>query len=244
MKKTVVIFSGAGLSAESGIPTFRDSNGLWENHKVQDVATHDGWQRNPQLVLDFYAARLAASQNTEPNEAHRSIARLEEKYNVVNFTQNVDNLLERAGCTNVRHVHGTLFRRKCQNHWDVPSRPEDKFSCNYKADHVEAVKLGEECPKCQGQLRPDVVWFGESVEMGYEEIHRLIKNCKNNDGTFICVGTSAQVYPAATLVDSFYGLRNKYIVDLNPQPNGNYTLLTGKASEQIKLLADRLLDAI
>lgn len=165
--KTVVIFSGAGLSAESGIPTFRDADGLWENHKVEDVASHDGWLRNPKLVLDFYAARFAASQKAEPNEAHLSIARLEKKFKVVNFTQNVDNLLERAGCTDVRHVHGTLFRRKCENHYDILSNASrTKSTCDYRVDHSEPVKFGDHCTECLGQLRPDIVWFGEAVDMG------------------------------------------------------------------------------
>jgi len=105
-KKTVVVFSGAGLSAESGIPTFRDSNGLWENHRVEDVASPSGWRRDPALVLRFYDLRFYGVQAAQPNEAHRSIARLQSRFNVLNITQNIDDLLERAGCENVVHLHG------------------------------------------------------------------------------------------------------------------------------------------
>ena len=108
MKKNIVIFSGAGLSKESGIPTFRDSNGLWHNHNVSDVADHDGWFRNPKLVLDFYKERFENIKKCEPNDAHKAIASLQDKFNVINITQNIDDLLERAGCENVWHLHGSI----------------------------------------------------------------------------------------------------------------------------------------
>lgn len=243
MPKTIVIFSGAGLSAESGIPTFRDSDGLWENHKVEDVASPEGWKRNPQIVLDFYAARLHASSKAEPNAAHCNIARLQEKYKVVNITQNVDNLLERAGCTDVRHLHGSLFRRKCEHHYDISNLEGDmQFTCNYKADQTEPVQLGEKCPKCQGQLRPDVVWFGEAVDM-QSHVRNLVKETKDTDGAFICIGTSAQVFPAAFLLNDFFDLKHKYIVNKKCQPIGDYKLYEGNASEQMKILTDSLLDS-
>src|SRR5688572_31167410 len=115
MKNTVVVFSGAGLSAESGLSTFRDANGLWNNHNMMDVAHPDGWKRNPEVVLKFYTKLMYSVKDAKPNEAHYSIARLQTKFNVVNVTQNIDNLLERAGCKDVRHLHGNLFTRKCSN---------------------------------------------------------------------------------------------------------------------------------
>lgn len=110
--KKMVVFSGAGLSAESGIPTFRDSDGLWENHKVEDVADPDGWRRDPELVLKFYQQRFDAISNAEPNDAHKAIADMQDRYDIINYTQNIDNLLERAGCQNVQHMHGSVFRKK------------------------------------------------------------------------------------------------------------------------------------
>src|SRR5262245_53512152 len=117
--KTIVVFSGAGLSQESGIPTFRDSNGLWHNHRVEDVATPEAWRRNMPLVLEFYAQRFCGLQEARPNAAHRGLASLESKFRVVHVTQNVDNLLERAGCREIRHLHGSLVHRKCEWHHSI-----------------------------------------------------------------------------------------------------------------------------
>lgn len=240
--KTIVVFSGAGLSAESGVPTFRDSNGLWENHRVEDVASQDGWRSNPQLVLDFYEQRFHGIRKCEPNAAHLAIAKLQEKYNVVNITQNIDDLLERAGCQNVQHIHGSAFSRKCEWHKNITVLDGDiNFDCDYEADQDSPVKLGDKCPKCDGQLRPSVVWFGEAVDMKYEPMAELVKEVKYNDGIFICVGTSAQVYPAAYLISFFAQAPNKYIVDLKPQKVGDYTLLEGKAGEVLPGLVDTLL---
>jgi NAD-dependent deacetylase len=241
--RTIVIFSGAGLSAESGIPTFRDSNGLWENHKVEDVASQEGWERDRQLVLNFYAQRFNSVRKVEPNEAHRSIARLQSQFNVINITQNIDDLLERAGCTNVRHLHGSVNRRKCQWHKDTTVLDGDiNFKCDYKIEQTEPVKEGDLCPKCGGQLRPDVVWFGEAVDMPYEYCAGLVKEVKYNNGVFICIGTSIQVQPAASLVPFFSQVKNKYIIDRKPFKVADYELLAGNASEQMKILADKLLE--
>jgi NAD-dependent deacetylase len=242
-----VIFSGAGLSAESGVPTFRDSNGLWENHKVEDVASQDGWKRDKQTVLKFYDARFHGIKAVQPNDAHKAIARLQEKFNVINVTQNIDDLLERAGCTNVRHLHGIITRRKCEWHKDISNLDGDmNFVCDYKEDQTSPVTLGEMCPFCPeagrvGQLRPDVVWFGEAVDLPYNYMADLCREVKYNNGVFICVGTSAQVYPAAYLVSFFSQVKNKYIVDKKPIKVSDYTLLEGSAGEQMTKLADKLL---
>lgn len=240
--RKVVIFSGAGLSAESGIPTFRDSNGLWENHKVEDVAHPSGWKRDKNLVIEFYRQRFESVKNCEPNEAHKSIARLQDKFEVINITQNIDDLLERAGCKEVRHLHGSINKRKCEWHKSCSMLDGDSFYvCDYAVDHTEPVKLGDLCPKCSGQLRPDVVWFDEPVAFEFETIRELVRDVKYNDGVFICIGTSAQVHPAAALIPLFVQVNNKYIIDLNARPIGNYTLLKGNASEKMKELADKLL---
>lgn len=241
--KTVVVFSGAGLSAESGVPTFRDADGLWENHHVQDVASQDGWRRDPQLVLNFYEQRFIGVRACEPNDAHKALARLQEKYNVVNITQNIDDLLERAGCTDVRHLHGSLFKRKCERHKSI-MRGGGKFNCNYETVQDQPVRLGDTCQDCGKQVRPSVVWFGEAVDMDYDGIRELVREVKYNDGVFICVGTSAQVHPAAALIPLFCQVPKKYIIDPKPTKIGDYTLLTGKAGEILPNLVDELLDQV
>lgn len=238
-KKTVVVFSGAGLSAESGIPTFRDSNGLWENHRVEDVASPGGWRRDPALVLNFYELRFHAVRAAQPNQAHASIARLQSKFNVLNITQNIDDLLERAGCENVAHLHGLITRRKCEFHRDIFC--DGRFRCDFKADQDAPVKLGDVCPKCGGQLRPDVVWFGEAVNFDFGRLSLLVEELDRNDGVFICVGTSAQVTPASHLVPIFAPVKAKYIIDLRARPTGDYTLLEGPATAMMKKLAGELL---
>jgi NAD-dependent deacetylase len=241
-KRTVVIFSGAGLSAESGIPTFRDANGLWENHSVEEVASPFGWRGDPSLVLRFYALRWQALQQAEPNEAHRSIARLQSKFNVVNITQNVDDLLERAGCEDVVHLHGTLTRRKCEFHQDIYS--DGRFSCDYKVTHEAPVALGELCPKCGGQLRPDVVWFYESVNFDFHAQRKVAEELMREDGLFICIGTSALVAPASSLIEIFLPVKHKYLINLKAEPTFDYELLEGPASSMMSRLADRLLRKI
>ncbi len=235
MKKTIVIFSGAGLSVESGIPTFRDSNGLWENHKVEDVATYDGWIKNTSLVLDFYAARFANIASCVPNDAHKAIASLESFYNVINITQNIDDLLERAGCTNVIHLHGKYNRKKCSVH----------ELCDYNIDISSPIVMGDLCPKCGNQTRPDVVWFGEDVPaMDYKWMKKMNKDMGINDGIFICIGTSGRVYPTADILHSFYSVKRKYIIDKNPSNLLGFTKMTGNATEQMKILADILISKV
>ena len=235
--KTMVVFSGAGLSAESGIPTFRDSNGLWENHKVEDVAHPKGWEDNKELVLNFYKQRFIGVSETEPNDAHKAIADMQDRYNVVNFTQNIDDLLERAGCTDVRHMHGSLFRKKCEFHKNTG---DCAAHCDYVEECTEPVKLGDKCPKCEGQIRPDVVWFTEAVQYELEDIIAFCKEVKYNNGVFICVGTSGEVHPAASLISFFSQVKNKYIVDLKPRKIGDYELIEGLATTGMRQLEKQL----
>lgn len=238
-KRTVVVFSGAGLSAESGIPTFRDSNGLWESYRVEEVASPGGWRRDPALVLRFYELRFRGVQAAQPNEAHHSIARLQSRFNVLNITQNIDDLLERAGCENVVHLHGLITRRKCEFHHDIFS--DGGYTCDFKTHQEAPVQIGDLCPKCGGQLRPDVVWFGEAVNFDFGQLSVLVDEVDRDDGVFICIGTSAQVTPASHLIPIFSPVKNKYIIDVKTRPTGDYTLLEGPATAMMKKLADRLM---
>jgi len=196
-KKNLVILTGAGISAESGVPTFRDSGGLWEGHRVHDVASPMGWAQNPQLVLDFYNGRRKALDSVEPNDAHRLIVELEEFYNVFVITQNVDDLHERAGTKNNRmvHLHGELRKMR--------SVKDDETLYNYDED----IKIGDLAPD-GGQFRPHIVWFGESVPLfGY-----AMKVAMNSD-VFVVIGTSLQVYPAASLIQYVPPFCPKYLIN-------------------------------
>ena len=189
-RKKITVLTGAGVSAESGISTFRDSDGLWENHKVEDVASIEGWYRNPALVLDFYNARRAQLFTVKPNAAHMAIASLEEEYDVTVVTQNVDNLHERAGSTRVIHLHGELTKvrpENCCNDRDGYSE-ETVFDIG-----AEPVHVGDMAPN-GAQLRPHIVWFGEAVP----KIEAAIDAVEAAD-IILIVGTSLQVYPAAGL---------------------------------------------
>lgn len=179
--KKILIFTGAGVSKESGIETFRDANGLWNNYKIEDVATPDGWRKNRQLVLDFYNDRRAQLNTVEPNLAHQLIASLEKDFDVCIVTQNVDNLHERAGSKNIIHLHGELTKSRST----FPGSTET-YDC--QGD----INLGDKCPR-GSQLRPNIVWFGESLDP------IKIKNAETeSEKCDICiiVGTSMQVSPA------------------------------------------------
>ena len=190
MKKKLAVLTGAGVSAESGISTFRDSDGLWEQHKVEDVASIEGWYRNPALVLDFYNARRAQLPTVRPNAAHLAIASLEDEYDVTVVTQNVDNLHERAGSTRVIHLHGELTKVRPENRCNEM----DGFSEETVFDiGAEAVHIGDLAPN-GAQLRPHIVWFGEAVP----KIEAAIDAVEAAD-IILIVGTSLQVYPAAGL---------------------------------------------
>ena len=190
MKKKLVVLTGAGVSAESGVSTFRDSDGLWEQHKVEDVASIEGWYRDPALVLDFYNARRAQLASVRPNAAHLAIASLEDEWDVTVVTQNVDNLHERAGSTRIIHLHGELTKvrpENCFNDRDGYSE-ETVFDIGF-----DAIEVGDKAPN-GAQLRPHIVWFGEAVP----KIDSAIDAVEAAD-IILIVGTSLQVYPAAGL---------------------------------------------
>ncbi len=235
----IVIFSGAGLSTESGIPTFRDSGGLWEQHRVEDVASTEGWSRNKQFVLSFYAQRFIKQTECVPNPAHLAIAELSQHHSVVCITQNIDTLLERAGCADVWHLHGRIDFQKCEYHRSLAFYQDSEFHCDYRSQISEPIRLGDLCPVCGGQLRPDIVWFGEPVEMREEFMFELVSKAD----IFIGIGTSAQVYPAANILPMFRRTPEKYFID--PHPNHDaltgFTILQGSAGEQMPKLAKKIL---
>ena len=196
--KKIVVLTGAGISAESGLKTFRDSGGLWEEHRIEDVATFDGWQRNPQLVLTFYNERRKQLINAQPNAAHRALVRLEQKYDVQIITQNVDDLHERAGSSKVLHLHGELKK--------VRSTIDNNLVYDLKGWEL---KMGDKCEK-GSQLRPHIVWFGEAVPM-----IQLATEMTERADIFIVIGTSLNVYPAASLVQFVPDKATMYLIDPN-----------------------------
>lgn len=226
MKKLVVL-TGAGISAESGIPTFRDSGGLWEGYDVNEVATFEGWQKNPELVLEFYNQRRKRALEVEPNEGHRVLVELESHFNVTIITQNVDNLHERAGSSNVLHLHGSLFQ----------SRSTVDESLVYDIEGWE-LKLGDLCEK-GSQLRPNIVWFGELVPMMEVAAAEAAKA-----DVFMVVGTSMVVYPAASLIHYVPHHVQKFVVDPNLPDVGyvpNVTMIAEKASTGLRKIKDAVI---
>ena len=204
MKEKLVVLTGAGVSAESGISTFRTNNGLWENHKVEDVASIEGWYRNPQLVLDFYNERRQQLGTVKPNAAHYAIAELEKEWDVTVVTQNVDNLHERAGSTRVFHLHGQLTKVRPENCCNEMDGFDESavFDIGY-----DVINLGDLAPN-GAQLRPHIVWFGEPVPY----INAAIDHVENAD-VLLIVGTSLQVYPAAGLYAYAKADTPIYIID-------------------------------
>lgn len=196
MKKKIVVLSGAGISAESGIKTFRDSNGLWENHRVEDVASPEGFAKNPQLVLDFYNARRQLKE-VEPNEAHKILAELEKDFDIEIITQNVDDLHERAGSTKVLHLHGELRKARPVN------------SLTKIIPWEKDLNLGA-LDENGNQLRPHIVWFGEMVP----EMDNALEVASNAD-IFLVIGTSMQVYPAAGLIHEIPENCEIFVIDPN-----------------------------
>jgi NAD-dependent deacetylase len=196
--KTVVVLTGAGISSESGCNTFRDNNGLWRKYRVEEVASPVAWQRDPALVLDFYNERRKKLFEVEPNAGHLALVELEKKFNVQIITQNVDDLHERAGSSNVLHLHGELKKARSTVDPDLI----------YELDHWE-LKLGDKCEK-GSQLRPHIVWFGEPVPM----IEEAVKVAAKAD-LFVVVGTSMAVYPAAGLIGYVNNDVPKYYIDPN-----------------------------
>lgn len=201
MIKKLVVLSGAGISAESGVKTFRDSNGLWENHRIEDVASPEGFQRNPQMVLDFYNARRKQLQEVEPNEAHLLLAKLEEYFEVHIITQNVDDLHERGGSSRIIHLHGELKK----------ARPIDSESETIVWE--KDLNLGDLNSKGV-QLRPHIVWFGEMVP----EMDQAVKIAETAD-IFLVIGTSMQVYPAASLIQFIPDHCEVFVIDPNLDQN-------------------------
>jgi NAD-dependent deacetylase len=197
MKKKLVILSGAGVSAESGVQTFRGGKGLWDGHKVEDVASPRGWNMNQQLVLDFYNKRRAELHTVEPNDAHKIIAELEKDFDVHIITQNVDDLHERAGSTNVLHLHGELLKAR--------STVKEDYVIDWFGDMTE-----DDIDDEGDQLRPHIVWFGEDVPM----MNTATRTIKTAD-IVIIIGTSMQVYPAANLV---YHTHAPDIYYIDPDP--------------------------
>jgi len=194
----IVVLSGAGISAESGLKTFRDAGGLWEGHDVTKVATPQAFERDPQMVLEFYNQRRRQLKTVQPNKAHRLIAELEQHFSVQIITQNVDDLHERAGSSDVLHLHGELFK----------VRPVDNANVVYHWE--EDLVLGD-VDENNSQLRPHVVWFGEAVPKMMEAVPIV-----QNADALIVIGTSLQVYPAAGLVDMAKPEARVYLVDPSP----------------------------
>ncbi len=224
-KKKVVVLTGAGISAESGISTFRDSDGLWEQYRVEDVATYDAYLRNPELVLNFYNERRRQLFAVKPNDGHRQLVRLEEKYDVHIITQNIDNLHEQAGSTNVLHLHGLLTQAR--------SDRDDNLIIDIGDRDIH---LGDKAPD-GAQLRPHVVWFGEAVP----NIEPAAELCEKAD-YFVVVGTSMNVYPAAGLIHYVPRTSPCYLVDPKAVPISRpITIFQEKAGTGVKKVVDELL---
>jgi NAD-dependent deacetylase len=223
----IVVFSGAGMSAESGLKTFRDNDGLWENHKVEDVATPQAWKANPKMVLDFYNLRRKQLFKAKPNAAHYLIAKLEEANDVMVITQNIDDLHERAGSRNVLHLHGELKKVKSE-----------------KFDHLiyewpkPDLNIGDLCERGT-QLRPHIVWFGEEVPM----MDNALKIAKTAE-ILIVIGTSLNVYPAANIAFAVGNSCNKYLIDPDPPQltnTENFTIIKAGAEEGLSILLKKII---
>ena len=217
MKKLVVL-TGAGISAESGLKTFRDSDGLWMGYDVYEVASPQGWHKNPRLVLDFYNQRRKEVAKAGPNAAHKGIAQFQDKYNVTVITQNIDDLHERAGSKNVLHLHGEIFKMRGE-------KDENIFY-----EIREDIQYGQKAPDGT-QFRPHVVWFCEPVPM-IEEAAKLMTTAD----LFILAGTSLQVYPAAGLIDFLPLGIPKFIIDKNPPfvpSHHNFKVIEKTATEGV-----------
>lgn len=224
--KKVVVLTGAGISAESGLKTFRDSDGLWEGYDINEVATPQAWQRNPELVQDFYNMRRKAVLEAKPNAAHYALVRLEEQYEVTIITQNIDDLHERAGSTKVVHLHGIITRSQ--------SSVNPRLTYPIKGWEL---KMGELC-KLGSQLRAHVVWFGEDVPM----IETALKICAAAD-VFILIGSSLAVYPAAGLINHVPDGVTKYIIDPNIPPIGKDSLIV-KVEERATIGVPQVVDSL
>lgn len=227
MKKLVVL-TGSGISSESGLKTFRDSGGLWENYDVMEVASYTGWTRNMELVLRFYNERRAQLENAIPNNGHKGLVELEEFFDVRIITQNVDNLHEKAGSRNVLHLHGILTQAKSTGDQDLI------YDIGYKP-----IQLGDTCEKGY-QLRPNIVWFGEAVPA----IEKAAVITSEAD-IFVVVGTSMVVYPAAGLIDYVPRNASIFLIDPNDVAVPIYkpiTFIKEKAGSGVERLKNILMD--
>ena len=228
--KKLVILTGAGISAESGIKTFRDSDGLWEGHNLMEVATPQGWFKNQELVLDFYNQRRKQLHEVKPNIGHKILAKLEQQFDVHIITQNVDNLHQQAGSTKVLHLHGELFKVRST---------KDK---NYILDWTSDLKTGDVDPN-GNQLRPHIVWFGEDVPALDEAI-----NITQQADYFVIIGTSMQVYPAAGLLH--YTNKNVPVFYIDPKPAPIYDIvnplevISMSATEGVPYWSEKLLKSM
>ncbi len=219
--KKIVVLTGAGISAESGISTFRDSNGLWENHDIMEVASPQGWINNPELVLNFYNLRRKQLKEVQPNPAHYFLKELEEKYKVVVITQNVDDLHERAGSSHIIHLHGELLKARSEKSEDLV------------LDWEEDIHLGD-LAEDGAQIRPHIVWFGEMVPM----LEKAVEEVLSAD-IMLVIGTSLQVYPAASLIDYMEYGKPIYVIDPNSvsvSNNPHIKIIRKKATEGVKEL--------
>lgn len=229
---SIVILTGAGVSAESGLRTFRDADGLWEDHRVQDVATPEAFDRDPDLVLRFYSQRRRQLRDVEPNAAHQALARLEREWPwpFLLVTQNVDDLHERAGSQNLIHMHGELLKARCLTCQCV-------FTCSGDID------LKSQCPRCRASycLRPRIVWFGETP-LDLERIYDAVQNC----AIFAAIGTSGAVYPAAGLVS--FTPKDAHTIELNLESSAGVIKFRearhGKASEVVPTWVEEVLTGL
>lgn len=226
--KKIVVLTGAGISAESGIRTFRDADGLWEGHDIMEVASPIGWRNNPTLVLDFYNKRRRQLRDVQPNAAHEALVTLENNFDVTIVTQNVDDLHERAGSSHIVHLHGELLKVRSQ------------FDQNLILDWTPDLNIGDLCEH-NSQLRPHIVWFGEDVPM----MEKAITITEQADCILI-IGTSMQVYPAAGLVQYAQLGTPIYFIDPKPviDPKPNLTILAKKASIGVPEVVNNLIDTL
>lgn len=233
LPKNIVILTGAGISAESGIDTFRDEGGIWDNHRIEDVCTPEAFKRNPELVQEFYNMRRAAllSPEIKPNAAHYAIAELQNEHSgtVTIITQNIDNLHERAGTTGVIHMHGELLKARC-------------IKTGRCYDWTTNIEQNDTCPCChtKNTLRPHIVWFGE-VPLMMDEIYKAIEKVD----LFVAIGTSGSVYPAASFVTEA-NARDADTLEINLKPGQNQSLfkraIYGLATEKVPFWVESLLE--
>lgn len=225
--KKLTILSGAGISAESGIKTFRDGDGLWENHNITDVASPEGWRKDPALVLEFYNQRRRQLHEVQPNEAHYLLAELEKHFKVQIITQNIDDLHERAGSTDILHLHGELFKSCSCNNKDLIYEQKEDINIGDKAEDG-------------AQLRPFIVWFGEDVPM-FQPARDIVKE----SDILLVIGTSLQVYPAAGLIHDIKD--DCLLIVINPNETGfgygqRAVVMRETATQGMKLLFDKLIN--